>query len=100
MDGLTSIKDVFPLAGPLLGVLIGFSLSQYSKNVSNKEGDIRHFKATLVKYGNNEAKRGEVVLAHASLPKTIRSRIDLDGLLKTSPDNLERAITVILQDLP
>lgn len=94
------MEQLYAMAGTLMGVLIGFLLSQHATRKAQERSAIEAFRQLVGQYLDGAVGRPPVAVAHAGLPRRLRTRIDLARILDTHPDSAGRTIISEMENLP
>lgn len=87
------------LTAPLVGVLVGFVLSQVAGRRASDKAAVAAFRETLVKYVAGTASPMELRAAYAPLPMSMKKKVPLDGILKAHPDQLQHVSAMAMEGM-
>jgi hypothetical protein len=65
--------SILPLLGPLLGVMVGYLLSQHATRTVESKGNIKKFKDDLASYLDGNCTSMQMRISYTSLPNKIKN---------------------------
>lgn len=83
----------------MLGVLIGFLLSNWQKRITYSEKKINEFVIAIENYYLGNCKKINLLKTYIMLPKYIKDKVSLDIIFNSTPDELEKNCLELIGEL-
>jgi hypothetical protein len=93
------IKSIIPAITPLLGVLIGFLLSNWQRRIGGNDKKINDFVSSLENYCLGKCKKISLEKTYLLLPKNVKKKIIIERVYNSVPDKLEANCIELLKEI-
>lgn len=93
------IKSIIPTITPLLGVLIGFLLSNWQRRIGVNDKKINDFILSLENYYLGKCKKINLARTYLLLPENVKKKIVIEKIYTSDPDKLEENCIELLKEI-